>query len=140
MGNFMAHFHHSQIPPKEILPLNSLKKKLVFLYLKQLPVHETSSTYYTTFFVFRLHRKTSGSFRKKRPLPRCLQSSEPDKSQGNDPEGCPESTRWSRWRFGWGGGGCIVVPAYPTAVVGNGDCKVNLKQNALHSGLGFTVI
>ena len=30
--------------------------------------------------------------------PRCLGSSEPEKSQGNDPEGCPESTRWSRWR------------------------------------------
>ena len=56
MGNFMAHFHHSQIPLKEILPLNSLKKTC--FYLKQLPVHETSSTYTTIFF--RLHRKNLG--------------------------------------------------------------------------------
>ena len=82
-------------------------------------------------FFFRLPpKKTSGAGSET------AASRWPEKSQGNDPEGCPESTRWSRWRCGWDGV-VVVVPIQPT--VGNGgDCI--LKQNALNSGLGIIVI
>lgn len=121
----MAHFPSLPNPSQRNIATQFLEKTTFVLPATTPCIHETSSTYTTIFF--RLHRKTSGTG-KKRAVSRCLQSSEPDKSQGNDPEGCPESTRWSRWRLGWGRGGCIVVPIQ--LPVGNGGaCKGNLKQN-----------
>ena len=129
----MAHFHHSRIPPKEILPLNSLKKQH-FFYLKQLPVYMKLPQRIIAFFFSVLHRK------------------KPRAASGRNGPAFQVSTEFragqvSRERSGrlsreyameslevWMRPGVVGCSGtYPTAVVGNGgDCKVckgNLKQN-----------